>query len=118
MDFLKSLNNLTILKKGIDSTAKLNYNITMQIANTNTSTTASVLEIANLLKDRTVRYINQGKSSVRRDKERTFKIHAVEDVWNAKKNGKRCLKVLATDIDDHGFEKYRTLHLTGIEVVA
>ena len=118
MDFLKALNNLTILKKGIDSTAKLNYNITMQIANTNTSTTASVLEIANLLKDRTVRYINQGKSSVRRDKERTFKINAVEDVWNSKKNGKRCLKVLATDIDDHGFEKYRTLHLAGIEVVA
>ena len=118
MDFLKALNNLTILKKGIDSTAKLNYNNTMQIANTNTSTTASVLEIANLLKDRTVRYINQGKSSVRRDKERTFKIHAVEEVWNAKKNGKRCLKVLATDIDDHAEEKYRTLHLSGIEVIA
>jgi len=118
MDVLKALNNLTILKKGIDSTAKTNYNITMQIANTNTKTNASVLEIANLLKDRTVRYINHGKSSVRRDKERTFKIHAVEEVWNAKKNGKRCLKVLATDIDDHAEEKYRTLHLSGIEVIA
>jgi len=118
MDFLKALNNLTILKKGIDSTAKTNYNITMQIANTNTKTNASVLEIANLLKDRTVRYINQGKSSVRRDKERTFKIHAVVDVWEAKKNDKRCLKVLATDIAENGFEKDRTLHLAGIEVVA
>jgi len=118
MNFLKALKNLSIRKKGIDSIAKTNYNITMQIANTNTDMTASALQIANLLKDRTVRYINQGKSSVRRDKERTFKIHAVEDVWNAKKNGRRCLKVLATDIDDNAIEKYRTLHLSGIEVVA
>lgn len=118
MNVLKALNNLSIRKKGIDSTEKTNYNTLMQIANTNTDTTASALEIANLLKDRTVRYINHGKSTVRRDKERTFKIHAVEDVWNAKKNGRRCLKVLATDIDDNAQEKYRTLHLTGIEVVA
>ena len=118
MDFLKALNNLTIRKNPIDNKPQPNYNNTMQIANTNTKTTASVLEIANLLKDRTVRYINHGKSSVRRDKERTFKIHAVEEVWNAKKNGKRCLKVLATDIDDHAEEKYRTLHLSGIEVIA
>ena len=118
MDVLKALNNLTIRKKGIYPTPKTNYNIPMQIANTNTDTSASPLEIANLLKDRTVRYINHWKSSVRRDKERTFKIHAVEDVWNAKKNGRRCLKVLATDIDDNAQEKYRTLHLTGIEVIA
>lgn len=90
----------------------------MTIANTTTEMDAPAKDIIKMLKDKTVRYMNAGESSVRRNKERTFKIHNVEQVWTAKKNNRRCIKAEVTDIDDHAYDKYRTLHLSGIEVVA
>jgi hypothetical protein len=90
---------------------------TMNIANTNTPFNAPAEDVIALLDQRTVRYINAGDSTVTRSKERTFKIHKVEKVWTSKDN-KRCIGVEALDIDDNAYEKFRTLHLAGIEVVA
>lgn len=90
----------------------------MNIANTNTPFNAPAEDIVALLDQRTVRYINANDSTVTRSKDRTFKIHKVEKVWEAKKNKKRCVTAEVTDIDDNAYEKFRTLHLAGIEVVA
>ena len=90
----------------------------MKIANTSTELNAPAKDIIKLLQDKTVRYINAGPSTVRRDKERTFKIKNVEHVWKAKKNRLRCITAEVTDIDDQADAKYRTLHLSGIEIVA
>ena len=141
MNIIKALKNLTIRKKGIDSTPKLDYNTPMR---TNTITAESLqqrmqdainyepqtlgqtnipLEIASDLlaedlKGKTIRYENEGDSSVRDDKFRTFKIEDVEKIFTAKRNGRRCLTGYMVDVDDGGRDKIRTLHLDGIRVIA
>ena len=144
MNPIKALKNLTIRKKGIDSTAKTEYNKPMT---KNTITAESLGErirlameenpkecltigqtsipysleaniLAELLKGKTVRYENDGDSSVREDKFRTFKIEDVEKIFTAKRNGRRCLTGYMVDVDDGGRDKIRTLHLDGIRVIA
>jgi hypothetical protein len=137
----KTKKNLTILKKGIDSTPKLNYNTAMT---TNTITADSLQQrmqdavnyepktlgqtnipletasdlLAEVLKGKTVRYENEGESSVRDDKFRTFKIENVENIFTAKCSNRRCLTAYMVDLDDGGRDKIRTLHLDGIRVIA
>jgi len=141
MNPIKALKNLTIRKKGIDSTPKVNYNTPM---NTNTITADSLQQrmldavnyeaktlgqtnipletasdlLAEVLKGKTVRYENEGNSSVRDDKFRTFKIAEIENIFTAKRNGRRCLTGYMVDVDDGGRDKIRTLHLDGIRVIA
>ena len=90
----------------------------MNIANTNTDIDAPAQDIIKMLRHKTVRYINSPSSKEDPNKERTFKIHNVEKVWRAKKNNLRCIIAEVVDIDDHAYDKHRTLHLSGIEVVA
>jgi hypothetical protein len=141
MNPIKALKNLTIRKKVIDSTPKLNYNTPM---NTNTITADSLQKrmqdainykaqtlgqtnipletasnlLAEVLKGKTVRYENEGDSSVRSDKFRTFKIENVEKIFTAKRSNRRCLTAYMVDLDDGGRDKIRTLHLDGIRVIA
>ena len=79
--------------------------------------TASDL-LAEILKGKTVRYENEGNSSVRDDKFRTFKIENVENIFTAKCSNRRCLTGYMVDLDDGGRDKIRTLHLDGIRVIA
>ena len=88
----------------------------MTIANTSLQLFSAPTKVASALTGRTVRYLNQGSSSVKSDGVRTFKIECVDDVFTAK-NGKRCATVLAKDVDDAGASKYRTLHLAGIAAI-
>ena len=74
--------------------------------------------LAEVLKGKTVRYENEGNSSVREDKFRTFKIEDVEKIFTAKRNGRRCVTGYMIDLDDGGRDKIRTLHLDGIRVIA
>jgi hypothetical protein len=141
MNPIKALKNLTIRKKGIDSTPKVNYNTPMT---TNTITADSLQQrmldavnyeaktlgqtnipletasdlLAEVLKGKTIRYENQSESSVRDDKFRTFKIAEIENIFTAKRNGRRCLTGYMVDVDDGGRDKIRTLHLDGIRVIA
>lgn len=73
--------------------------------------------LAEILKDKTVRYENEGDSTVVEGKTRTFKIDHVEEVFTSK-NGVRCIRAYTIDIDDGARDKYRTLHVNGIRVIA
>jgi len=102
--FGKSMNMTTTTGKTIGQT-----NISADIDNTT---------LAEILKGKTVRYENEKKSSVVDGRFRTFKIENVENVFIAKKTGARCATVYASDIDDGGHDKHRTLHIDGIRVIA
>ena len=102
--FGKSMNMTTTTGKTIGQT-----NISADIDNTT---------LAEILKGKTVRYENEKKSSVVDGRFRTFKIENVENVFVAKKTGERCATVYAADVDDNGRDKYRTLHIDGIRVIA
>lgn len=86
----------------------------MTIANTDLQLSAPASNIARALVGKVVRYLNNGPSTVRADGVRTFKIDAVEDVFFAKSSGRRCVTVIARDIDDGGQSKARCLQLAGI----
>ena len=94
-------------------------NNTMQtIAQTTIPVNVDSNILAEILKDKTLRYENENESSVVKGKERTFKVDHVEEIFTAKKNGKRCARVYAVDVDDNARAKYRTLHIDGIHVIA
>jgi len=89
----------------------------MTIANTTLQLGDSAIKIASALTGKTVRYLNQQRSSITPDGVRTFKINEVEDVFVSKESGRKCVTVHVQDIDDGGQVKHRTLHLSGISSV-
>jgi hypothetical protein len=101
-------------------TANLNLptNTMQTIAQTTIPVNVDSNILAEILKNKTLRYENENDSSVIQGKERTFKVDHVEEVFTAKKNGKRCARVYAVDVDDNARAKYRTLHVDGIRVIA
>ncbi len=78
---------------------------------------ADNVQVVSALVGRVVRYFNRNHSTVTNDGVRTFKIVSVDRVFFSSKENRRCVTVLAKDVDDHGEEKYRTLHLAGIATV-
>jgi len=89
----------------------------MTIANTTLQLGDNSIKIASALTGKTVRYLNQKRSSITPDGVRTFKINDVEDVFISKESGRKCVKVHVQDIDDNGQAKHRTLHLSGISSI-
>ena len=92
--------------------------MTNTIANTTIPVNVEANILAEILKDKTVRYENEKDSSVTLGRSRTFKISTVENIFTAKSNGKRCATVYAVDLDDGGRDKIRTLHIDGLRVIA
>jgi hypothetical protein len=116
MNVKNMLNKLTIRKT--NNTMNMTTNTGKTIAQTNISADVDNTTLAEILRGKTVRYENEKKSSVVDGRFRTFKIENVENVFIAKKTGSRCATVYATDLDDGGHDKYRTLHIDGIRVIA
>ena len=100
------------------NTMNMITNTSKTIAQTNISADVDNATLTELLRGKTVRYENEKESSVVAGHQRTFKIEAVENVFFAKKTGERCATVYASDLDDQARDKYRTLHIDGIRVIA
>jgi hypothetical protein len=73
-------------------------------------------QIVSALIGKTVRYF-ANKSTQTESGVRIFKIEAVDTIATGAKSGKRYVTVLAKDIDDCGESKYRTLQLSGIDLI-
>jgi len=116
MNVKQMLNKLTIRKT--DNTMNMTTNTGKTIAQTNISSDVDNTTLAEILRGKTVRYENERRSSVVDGRFRTFKIENVENIFVAKKTGERCVTVYASDIDDAGHDKHRTLHIDGIRVIA
>ena len=116
MNVKNKLKKLTIRKT--DNTMNMTTNTGKTIAQTNISADVDNTTLAEILRGKTVRYENEKKSSVVDGRFRTFKIENVENVFIAKKTGNRCATVYAADVDDNGRDKYRTLQIDGIRVIA
>ena len=71
--------------------------------------------IASKLTGATISYLPQGKSTIKPDGPRIFKIISIYSISFSKKGGRRFVTALCKDIDDRGEAKYRSLHLAGIE---
>jgi predicted RNA-binding protein with TRAM domain len=108
-------NNTMTLKQEIAN--QINY-VHKTIAQTTIPVNVDSNILAEILKNKTIRYENENDSTVVEGKDRTFKIDHVEEVFTAKKNGKRCIRAYTVDIDDAARDKYRTLHVDGIRVIA
>jgi hypothetical protein len=79
------------------------------------TTTASTERIVSALAGRTIRY-NALDSQQTANGVRVFKIDAVTRVTHSKK-GVRFITARVWDIDDRGEQKFRSLHLNGIDLV-
>mgnify|MGYP006957713681 FL=1 len=126
MNVLNQLKKLTIRKPQTDTnTMTLKQEIANQMNYTRPvigqteipqDIEASALKV--ILQGKTLRYECGEESSITQDGQRTFKVETVENVFVAKKNGIRCVTIYGTDMDDGGKDKYRTLHIDGIRVIA
>lgn len=77
---------------------------------------ANSITLASLLAGKTIKY-HAHHSKVKDDCIRFFKIEQVEDIATSKKTGERYVRAEVKDLDDNGENKFRCLHLSGIELV-
>lgn len=90
----------------------------MNLANTTVEYNASPVEIRAALNGKFVTYLNEGLSTVSPSGIRHFRILSIENIFVAKKTGRRCVDVYTSDHQDGGNRKFRRLHLAGITNIA
>lgn len=72
-------------------------------------------EVIRVLNNKNVVYLNEGASSVKANGIRSFTIKDIEGVGTGK-TGRTYITAKVIDHDDHDTEKYRALHIAGLEL--
>lgn len=72
-------------------------------------------EVIEALNGKNVVYLNEGDSKVKANGVRSFTVKDIDKVATGK-SGRTYITALVVDHDDNDEEKYRNLHIAGIEI--